>query len=45
MDISMNFCPKYHRGDLPPENTFPEFNKDGIFYTSAFILGVDKKLS
>jgi len=36
-------CPKYQRGDLPPESSFPEYNNDGLYYTSAFVLGVDRK--
>ena len=25
-DIKVQFCPKYQREPLPPEQTFPEFN-------------------
>lgn len=42
-DIKLTFCPKYQREPLPPEHTFAEYNNDGLFYTSAFVLGVEKK--
>lgn len=43
-DIELLFCPKYQREPLPPERTYPEFNDDFLYYTSAFVLGVDKRL-
>jgi hypothetical protein len=43
-DIKLQFCPKYQREPLPPEHTYPEYNDDGKFYTSAFILGVDRRV-
>jgi hypothetical protein len=43
-DIKMPFCPKFQRDPLPPEHTFPEYNDDRKYYTSAFILGVDKRI-
>jgi hypothetical protein len=36
-------CPRFQRGNLPSENTFPEFNRDELFYTSAFVMGTDRK--
>ena len=44
LDIAVNFCQKIHRGAQPQENTFPEFNLDQLYYTDAFILGIDKKV-
>lgn len=43
-DIKLQFCPKYQREPLPPEHTYPEYNNDEKFYTSAFILGVDRRV-
>ncbi len=43
-DIKLLFCPKYQRDPLPPEHTYPEYNNDEKFYTSAFILGVDRRV-
>jgi hypothetical protein len=43
-DIKLQFCPKYQREPLPPEHTYPEYNDDDKFYTSAFILGVDRRV-
>lgn len=36
-------CPKYQRDPLPPEQNYPVYNNDNKFYTSAFILGVEKR--
>ena len=37
------FCPKYHREPRLPEATFPVFNTDARYYTSAFVLDVDRR--
>lgn len=42
-EAETTFCPKYHREPRPPEQTFPVFNFDGKYFTSAFILGVDRR--
>ena len=42
MDTEMLMCPKYQRG-LPPASTRPEFNCDQLYYTSAFLTGVEKR--
>lgn len=39
----ITFCPKFHREPKMPESTYPIFNQDEKYYTSAFILGVDAK--
>jgi hypothetical protein len=43
-DIKLLFCPKYQREPQPPEFIHPEFNNDLKYYTSAFILGVDRRV-
>ena len=43
MEVAISFCPKVFRGSQPPESTHPEFNLDGVYYTSAFQLGMDRK--
>ena len=43
-DIKVLFCPKYQREPQPPEHTYPEYNDDRKFYTSAFVLGVDRRV-
>lgn len=39
----VTFCPKFHRQPRPLEHTYPVFNQDGKYYTSAFILGTDAR--
>lgn len=43
-DIRVVLCPKYQREPLPPEQTYPVFNNDGKYFTSAFLLGVDRRV-
>ena len=43
-DIRVQFCPKFQRDPLPPDHTFPQYNNDGKYFTSAFILGVDRRI-
>ena len=43
LNTKTQFCPKYHREPRLPEPTFPIFNFDGKYYTSAFVLGIDKR--
>lgn len=39
----LNLCPKYYREPRLPEQTYPVFNQDGHFFTSTFILEVDRR--
>ena len=43
MSAMVSFCPKIPRGNQPPESAFPEFNQDRLYFTSAFVLGIDKR--
>lgn len=43
-DFRQQFCPKYQREPMPPEHTYPQYNNDGKYYTTAFILGVDRRV-
>ena len=42
-NAAVTFCPKFHREPRQPETTYPIFNEDTKYYTSAFILGVDAR--
>ncbi len=42
-NAAITFCPKFRRDPHPPEKTIPEFNDDNLHYTSAFVLGTEKK--
>lgn len=42
-DVVTSFCPKYHREPRLPEQTYPVFNFDCKYFTSAFILEVDRR--